>query len=114
MSGRKPAVNAKKHIEDYPKYEEWVVESLENKDEAVVYLQVAFDEYQEDGNTEAFLLALRHVAMAQGGIAKLADKTELSRETLYRTLSKKGNPRLQTLGKLLSGLGFHLVVEARH
>lgn len=39
---------------------------------------------------KALLLALRHVTEAQGGIGKLAIKTQLNRESLYRTLSTKG------------------------
>lgn len=92
-------------------YNEWLLESLQDKELMAAYLQVALDEYQLDGNSEAFLLALRHVAQAQGGIAKLAKKTNLNRESLYRTLSKKGNPKLQTLGLLLKGLGFSLVIK---
>ena len=48
-------------------YEEWLIHSLGNKKEAAAYLQVALGEYQNDGDLEAFLLALRHVAEAQGG-----------------------------------------------
>jgi len=92
-------------------YNEWIIESLKDKEEATAYLQVAFDEYQKDGNKEAILLALKLVALAQGGIALLAKKTKLNRETLYRTLSSKGNPQLQTLGLLLDGLGFHLEIR---
>jgi probable addiction module antidote protein len=60
---------------------------------------------------EAFLLALRHVAQAQGGIGKLATKTHLNRESLYKTLSNKGNPKLQTIGILLKGLGFEFSIK---
>ena len=65
-------------------YEEWLVNSLKNKKEAATYLQVALEEYQTDGDLEAFLLALRHVAEAQGGIGKLSKKTHLDRESLYK------------------------------
>lgn len=102
----------KRKLQDLPEYQDWVIESLKNKKEAAAYLQAAMDEYQNDGNTEAFLLALRYLALAQGGMAQLSEKTHLSRETLYRTLSKKGNPRLQTLGKLLNSLGFRLMIRA--
>ena len=92
-------------------YEEWLIHSLKKKKEAMVYLQVALDEYQKDGDQEAFLLALRHVAIAQGGLGKLAEKTHLNRESLYKTLSKKGNPKLQTIGLLLKGLGFEFSIK---
>lgn len=55
--------------------------------------------------------ALRTVADAAGGIAALAEKTGLSRETLYRTLSKKGNPRLDTLAAILAAYGLRLSVR---
>ena len=92
-------------------YEEWLIHSLKDKEEAAAYLEVALEEYQKDNNTECLLLALRHVAEAQGGLGLLAKKTHLNRESLYKTLSKKGNPRLQTLGVLLKGLGFQLAVR---
>jgi probable addiction module antidote protein len=89
----------------------YVVHSLKNKKEAAAYLQVALEEYQKDDDLEAFLLALRHVAEAQGGLGRLAKKTHLNRESLYKTLSSKGNPRLQTIGLLLKGLGFEFFIR---
>lgn len=93
-------------------YDEWLINSLKNKKEAAAYLQVALEEYQKDGDLEAFLLALRHVTEAQGGIGILSQKTHLNRESLYKTLSSKGNPKLQTIGQLLKGLGFKFHIKA--
>lgn len=92
-------------------YEDRLIESLRDKSEAAAYLQVALDEYQKDGNIEVLLLALRHVVEAQGGIGLLSRKTHLNRESLYKTLSGKGNPKLQTVGILLKGLGFQLSIS---
>ncbi len=39
----------------------------------------------------------RAVARARGGMANVAESAGLSRETLYRTLGRSGNPRLSTL-----------------
>ncbi len=94
-------------------YEDWLITSLKNKKEAAAYLQASLEAYQEDSNNESLLLALRHVAEAQGGIAALAEKTQLNRESLYKTLSSRGNPKLQTLGLLLNALGFQLSVKAK-
>ncbi len=47
-------------------YEEWLIHSLKDKKESATYLQVALVEYQKDGDLKAFLLALRHIAEAQG------------------------------------------------
>ncbi len=65
----------------------------------------------EDGDPRAIPIALRTVADALGGMAALADKTGLSRETLYRTLSEKGNPRLDTLNAILAAFGLRLSVQ---
>ena len=77
---------------------------------AAAYLQVALDEYQKEGEAKALLLALRYIAEAQGGVSELSRKTHLNRESLYNTISSKGNPRLQTLSVLFKTLGFCLLV----
>jgi len=63
-----------------------------------------------DGDARVVPVALRTVADAVGGIARLAERTGLSRETLYRTLSDKGNPRLDTLAAILEAFGLRLSV----
>ncbi len=100
----------KKSYKDLPKYEDYLVEKLKNKRHATLYLEEALSEYQESGDTEVLMLAFRHIARAQGGVAQLAKKAHLNEKTLYRTLSKSGNPRLDTIWKLLSVLGFRLKV----
>ncbi|MCW5589074.1 MAG: transcriptional regulator [Legionellales bacterium] len=89
-------------------YDDWLINSLRNKKEAATYLKVALEEFQQDNNLAAFLLALRQVVDAQGGIGLLAQKTHLNRESLYKTLSGKTNPKLQTIGMVLKQLGFEL------
>lgn len=49
--------------------------------------------------------ALRHVVEARGGMAQIAARAGVSRETLYRTLSPKGNPTLKTLRSVVSATG---------
>jgi probable addiction module antidote protein len=64
-----------------------------------------------DGDARAIPIALRTVADAVGGMGVLADRTGLSRETLYRTLSANGNPRLDTLALILEAFGLRLAVK---
>ncbi len=99
-------MSKQKLLKNTTSYYDELIQSLRDPEEAAAYLQVAFDEYQEDDNMEAFLLALRNVAQAKGGISKLATKTDLNRQSLYRTLSKSGNPKLHTLGVIIKELGF--------
>ena len=56
-------------------------------------------------------MALRAVTEAQGGISRLAERTHLNRQNLYRALSSRGNPKLNTIGTILHGLGFKLSVK---
>jgi probable addiction module antidote protein len=57
---------------------------------------------------DLFLQGLRDVVDAQGGMARTARKAGLNRESLYRQLSKRGNPRLQRLNAVLRALGLKL------
>ncbi len=86
-------------------------EKLQDPLEARLFLQVALELYEEDKNTEAFLMALRTLTEAQGGISRLAERTQLNRQNLYRALSARGNPKLATIGTILHGLGFKLSVK---
>jgi probable addiction module antidote protein len=91
-------------------YQKNLIESLRDLREAEEYLNAAL----EEGNPELFLLALRNVAEAQGGMAQLADKSKLNRESLYKMLSERGNPELTSLEALLRALGFRLAVTSAH
>jgi probable addiction module antidote protein len=64
----------------------------------------------EEGKAE-LLLALRDIARARGmaGIAKSAHR---SRESLYRALSRRGNPGLDTLLSILNATEMKLHFEA--
>ena len=98
-------------MRNYRDFKDYHIEKLRDPEEARLYLDIALEEYEEDGNTEAFLIALRDVAEAQGGVTKLAEQTNLNRPNLYKVLSEEGNPRLKTLGTVLHELGFRLSVE---
>ena len=91
-------------------YKEELIQSLKDPKEAAEYLNAAL----EEGSLEVFLLALKDVAEALGGgMSKLARKTRLNRENLYRMLSEKGNPELRSMGTLLNALGFKLAIEVK-
>ena len=88
-------------------YQEDLLISLKDPQEAAAYLNAAI----EDGDRAVFLLALRNVAAAHGGMAAIAEKASLSRESLYRMLSKKGNPEIRSIFMLLHSMGLKLAVE---
>jgi len=88
-------------------YRDDLLESLKNPVEAAAYLDAAL----EDGDRSVFLLAVKDVTDANGGIREVAAAAHLNRETLYRTLSENGNPKLTSLGSILHAVGLRLSVE---
>ncbi|HET7835491.1 MAG TPA: transcriptional regulator, partial [Variovorax sp.] len=52
------------------------------------------------------------VVEAYSGLGAVAAEAGISRETLYRTLSPKGNPTLKTLLAVLKTVGMRLSVES--
>lgn len=58
-----------------------------------------------------FLVALRDVAEAHGGLRQLARKTHLNREHLFRMLSKSGNPHLHSLRQLVGAVGLKFTLQ---
>jgi len=84
-------------------YQEGLLKRLQESEYAKEYLNEALKE----GSQEVFMVALRDVAKAKG-ISLIAKETELNRESMYQMLSKKGNPNLSSLSKLLDTLGLTL------
>ncbi len=92
------------------KYQEWLLEKLKDHEEAVAYLNAALEESLkgDEESQNLFLLALKNVAEAQGGLGNLAKKAHVGRESLYKTLSENGNPKWHTLVSLVIALGLNL------
>ena len=84
----------------------YLLEWLKGPANAAAYVEAAL----EEGDPAGLLQALRNVAEARGGIARIAQQTGLNREALYRTLSKRGNPQLKNLAAILSATGLRLSV----
>ena len=64
-----------------------------------------------DGDQAELMLALRRMSKAFGGVQKLAQDAELNVNSLYRTLSSKGNPELKSLRAVLRAMGMQLTVQ---
>ena len=75
---------------------------------AAEYLKAAVEDTDEP---KVLLIALRQIAEAYGGIAKIAKAAGIQRESLYRALSPRGNPRLSTLFAVTKAMGLTLTVE---
>jgi probable addiction module antidote protein len=90
-------------------HDEAIVRRLRKDPEfAAEYLKASLEDGDEP---RVLLIALRHVAQAQG-LTKVAKAAGIERESLYRALSVRGNPRLSTLVAVTKAIGLRLTVEA--
>jgi probable addiction module antidote protein len=80
---------------------------LKDPENAAAYVEAAI----EEGDPAGLMQALRNVAEARGGVSRIAERAGLSRETLYRTLSRRGNPQLKSLAAILGATGLRLAVK---
>jgi probable addiction module antidote protein len=91
-------------------YQEDLLKDLKDHEEAIAYLNAALEESKlgDNESQKILLLALKNVAEAQGGVGKVAKKSHLRREILYRILSPHGNPELRNFTALIHGMGLRL------
>jgi probable addiction module antidote protein len=95
----------------YQTFSELLVEKLKNdKELANEFLNVATEDYAENLNKEELLLSLRHLAEAKG-VSKLARESGISRDVFYKSLSQKGNPKMDTLIAILKTLNYTMVFK---
>ena len=83
---------------------EQLIKILKDPEEASAYLNAAL----EAGDKKAFLLALKNVLDAHGGMTKISDRTKINRVSLYKIFSSQGNPEFGTLLIIFKTLGVKL------
>lgn len=98
-------------MRQYRDFNDLLMENLRDPEDAKLFLSVILEEYEEDGDIEAFLLALKDVTEAQGGFDKIAKNTKLSQQDIHNFFTDKDNPRFDILEAILQALGFHLSIE---
>jgi probable addiction module antidote protein len=87
-------------------YREDLLERLKNPDYAAEYLAQVLAEKDKS----AFLVALKDVVDATGGVSLMAKRVGLKRPSLYKAFSKNGNPTLETLQAVLETLGLRITI----
>ncbi|MCB9799644.1 MAG: transcriptional regulator [Candidatus Omnitrophica bacterium] len=85
-------------------FDDFLRKELADTQVASEYLNAAL----EGGSSEEFLIALRNVAQAHGGIGELAELAKLNRQAMYKMLSEAGNPTLGNLLNLLKVIGIRI------
>lgn len=93
-----------------PKITPWdAVDYLRTEEDMAAYLEAAI----EDGDPALIAAAIGDIARARG-MTKIAQKTGLGRESLYKALSPDGNPEFATVLKVIHALGLKFHIEAAH
>ncbi len=95
----------------YVDHQEWLLKSLKDPEMASEYLNAVL----EEGDKQLFLMALKNVVDAQGGMTKMSDKSKINRVSLYKMLSKNGNPGFENILRLLqiAGIRFRVTPQSR-
>ena len=93
----------------------WEIKELRSDREfAVECLKLALETLDDPEERGGSLLMLRTLAEAYGGLATVAASAGINRESLYRSLSPKGNPTFKTLTAIVNAMGLRLsVVEKK-
>ena len=94
-------------------WREYLMERLADPENAINYLDVSLEEYQVDGDTDFFLMGLRNVVEAQGGVPTFAERTGLEQEILLDLLSNGAAPRIDTFNTIVKALGCRLSINPR-
>lgn len=82
-----------------------IAEHLETEEDIRLFLEEA----SASGNASDFLHALNIAARAKG-MTKVAERAGVTRASLYKSLSEGGNPRFETVSRIIEALGCHLAV----
>lgn len=97
-------------IVNKPKIERYdVTDFLDDEEDVLAYLNAAF----EDGHADVVAQAIGNVARARG-MSRIARRCRLGRESLYKSLSDRGNPEFRTILSVLNAMSIRLRVEFDH
>lgn len=89
-----------------PILKEWKIDDhIKTPEERKAFLEAAL----EENDPEFFAIALGDIARAEG-ISRVAQRSKIRRENLYRAFSKGGNPTISTIMKALRALNMRLTI----
>jgi len=83
-----------------------IADYLENEEMIAEYLNTVL----EDGNSSDLIVAIGHIAKSIG-MTKIAEKTGMSRPSLYKALSDGAKPQFETIMKVLRAIGGQINVK---
>lgn len=91
------------------KLKKWNIQDhLQTEEDRQAYLEAALEEAGDDPIYIAHVLG--DIAKSYG-MTKLAQETGLTREGLYKSFGKQGNPSFVTVSKVASAMGLKLTFQ---
>jgi DNA-binding phage protein len=92
-------------------WDEYLIEVLTDRDEAIGHLEAILEDYQIFRNPAVVRDSLRIVVEAQGGVSELAKQTDMDPQVLSKVLSNSDIPLIDALGTVLGALGCQLSIK---
>ena len=92
-------------------WNEYLIEVLADRDEAIGHLEAILEDYQLFQNPAVVRDALQTVVEAQGGVSELAKQTDMDPQVLSKVLSNEDTPLIDALGTVLNALGYQLSIK---
>jgi probable addiction module antidote protein len=83
-----------------------IADYLDNEEMIAEYLNTIL----EDGDSSDLIVAIGHIAKSIG-MTKIAEKTGMSRPSLYKALSDGAKPQFGTIMKVLKAIGGQINVK---
>ena len=106
-------IDLTKLLETSVNHDEYMDEWLQDKEKQRLWLETNLEEFVKDGNIEAFIRSLQYVVKARGrgAVTSLAKELHMDRSNLSEILNGKKTPRLDTVFKLVKGLGYDYSIQ---
>ncbi len=79
---------------------------VDSAEDVALYLSI----FLEENGVQGLVDALRNIPKAKG-MSALANNAGVNRQSLYRSLAKNANPKIETIDKIVRALGFKLTIE---
>lgn len=89
-----------------------MAKNLNTPSKIMAFKKAVIEEFNETKEMGAFLESLKVIAIAEGNIAELARKSNISRPNIYKILSKDNNPRINSLFAIARNLGIEFNARA--
>ena len=95
-------------MRSFTKFKDYLHEKLKDPKIASLYIEGAI----EENDPEYLQIALGNVIKSLG-VTDISNKTGLSRQTIYKMVSPKGNPSYKNVLLILEALNLEIVVRPR-